>query len=179
MHRTTIAVTAIAAGAAWLLWDGIRIFWTDAANSNCSTPADIASDAIFAIAGVLTGLTLLGLSSQAAGPARMFALVGAAGAAVWGLANGAEHCAFEPLFLLYAAGGLIFVVSTAAFGLIVLVTGALGRWPGVLLIAAATAPMMLSFERGGAALGGAMWLVLGVALLVVPAWTGPRLDPAR
>ncbi len=179
MARTTIAVSAIGAGIAWLTWEGIRLALTDTSASDCSSPSELAGDAMFAIAGVMTGLTLLGLSSQAVGPARMFALVGAAGAAVFGLANGAEHCAFEPLFLLYAAGGLIFVVSTAAFGLSVLVTGALGRWPGVLLIAAAIAPMILSFERGGAALGGAMWLVLGVALLVVPALPSSRPDPVR
>lgn len=179
MRRTTIAWTAIGAGAAWLIWDGIRLFWTDAANSDCSTPADIAGDAAFAIAGFLMGLALLGLAGQVSGPPRLFALSGGIGAVVFGLANGIEHCAFEPLFILYALGGLVFVVSTAILGVSVLVSGALSRWPGALLIVAALAPMMLSFERGGAALGGAAWLVLGVALLVVPAWTSPRPDPGR
>ena len=179
MRTTTIAVTAIAAGAAWLTWEGIRLALTDVSASGCSSPSELAGDAAFAIAGLLMGLALLGLAGQVAGLPRLFALSGGIGAAVFGLANGVEHCAFEPFFLLYALGGLVFVVSTAILGVSVLVSGALSRWLGVLLVVAALAPMMLSFDRGGAALGGAAWLVLGVALLVVPVWTSPRPDPGR
>jgi hypothetical protein len=165
--RSVTSLAAVGAGLAWLTWEALRFFWDGSTGSDCASGAEYAGDTAFATAGVLTGLTLLGLSSQANGLARTSALLGAAGATLFGLGNAAEHCAFEPLFALYAAGGLAFVVSTTAFGLSVLVTGALGRWPGVLLIAAALAPMILSFEHSGAAVGGAAWLILGIALLVV------------
>jgi hypothetical protein len=96
----------------------------------------------------------------------LFALSGGIGAVVFGLANGIEHCAFEPLFILYALGGLVFVVSTAILGVSIVLTGAIGRWPGALLVVAALAPMMLSFDRGGAGLGGAAWVVFGLTLLL-------------
>lgn len=177
-RRSTTAYSAIGTGVAWLTWEALRLSSDDATGSDCASGAEFAGDAVFATAGVLTGLTLLLFAGQLAGLTRTLALLGAASAVLWGVANGIEHCAFEPFFLLYALGGLVFVVSTAILGVIVLVTGRLGRWPGVLLVVAALAPMMLSFERGGAGVGGAAWLVLGVALLV-PVWTSPRPDPAR
>lgn len=166
MRRTTIAVTAIAAGAAWLTWEGLRLASDQATGSDCASGAEYAGDAAFAIAGFLTGLALLGLAGQVSSPPRLFALSGGIGAVVFGLANGIEHCAFEPLFILYALGGLVFVVSTAILGVSIVLTGAIGRWPGALLVVAALAPMMLSFDRGGAGLGGAAWVVFGLTLLL-------------
>lgn len=179
MRTTTIAFSAVGTGVAWLLWEALRNLWDGATGSDCASGAEYTGDTVFAVAGLLMGLTLLGLSTLLARIPRSLALVAAAGAVVFGVANGVEHCAFEPLFILYALGGLVFVVSTAILGVSIVLTGAIGRWPGALLVVAALAPMMLSFERSGAALGGAAWLVLGVALLVVPVWTSPRPDPGR
>jgi len=173
MPRSLVSLSAIASGLAWLLWESLRLSWDGATGATCQSGPEYAGDAVFATAGVLTGLTLLGLSSRATGLTRTLALLGATGASVWGLANGAEHCVFEPLFLLFAAGGLIFTVCTAAFGLSVMVTGARSRWPGLLLIVASIAPFMLSFERSGAAVGGMAWLILGVALLARPMTGAP------
>ena len=174
MPRIAIALCAIGAGLSWLLWEALRLAWDGSTGSDCASGAEYTGDAVFAAAGLLMGLTLLALSAQLVGIQRSLALVAAGGATLFGVANGVEHCAFEPLFLLYALGGLAFVISTAVLGFTVLVTGAVGRWPGVLLLVAALAPMMLSFDRGGAALGGAAWLMLGVALLV-----GARMPDLR
>jgi len=165
MRRTTIAVTAISAGAAWLIWDGIRVFWTDAANSNCSTPADIAGDAMFAIGGLAVAAAMIGLATCLSGVPRWFAIVAAVAAATMGLANGVEHCAYEPFWLLYVFGAIGMVLSTAALGLGLVVTGAMGRWRGLLLVGAALG-MMLGSDRGGAAAFGAAWVVFGLTVLL-------------
>ena len=165
MRRTTIAVTALGAGAAWLIWDGIRLFWTDAANSNCSTPADIASDAVFAAGGLAVAAALIALATCVSGIWRWLAIAGAVAAATMGVANGVEHCAYEPFWLLYVFGAIGMVLSTAALGLGLVVTGAMGRWRGLLLVAAALG-MMLGADRGGAAAFGAAWVVFGLTVLL-------------
>ena len=165
MRRTTIAVTAISAGAAWLIWEGIRLSWTDPANSNCSTPADIAGDAMFAIGGLAVAAAMIGLATCLSGVPRWFAIVAAVAAATMGLANGVEHCAYEPFWLPYVLGAMAMVLSTAALGLALLVTGALGRWRGLLLIAAVVG-LMLGTDRGGTAAFGAAWIVFGLTLLM-------------
>ena len=165
MRRTTIAVTAISAGAAWLIWEGIRLSWTDPANSNCSTPADIASDAVFAAGGLAVALALFGLATQLSGVPRWLAIAGAVAAATMGVANGVEHCAYEPFWLLYVFGAIGMVLSTAALGLGLVVTGAMGRWRGLLLVGAALG-LMLGSDRGGAAAFGAAWVVFGLTVLL-------------
>ena len=165
MRRTAIAGTAISAGAAWLIWEGIRLSWTDAANSDCSTPADIAGDAMFAIGGLAVAAAMIGLATCLSGVPRWFAIVAAVAAATMGLANGVEHCAYEPFWLLYVLGAMTMVLSTAALGLALLVTGALGRWRGLLLIAGAVG-LMLGPDRGGTAVFGAAWVVFGLTLLL-------------
>lgn len=166
MRRTTIAVTAISAGALWLIWEGIRLSWTDAANSDCSTPADIASDTAFAAGGLAVAAALFGLATRLSGIPRWLAIAAAVGAATMGVANGVEHCAYEPFWLLYVFGALGLVLSTVALGLGLLVTGAMGRWRGLLLVAAALGLMMLGFDRGGTAVFGAAWIVFGLTLLL-------------
>jgi hypothetical protein len=82
-----------------------------------------------------------------------------------GVGNGLEHCVYEPLWLLYVLGALGLTLSAAALGLVLLVTGALGRWRGLLLVTAAVG-LMLGFERGAAAVFGGSWLVFGATLVV-------------
>jgi hypothetical protein len=178
MRRTTIAVSALGAGAAWLTWEGIRLALTDASASDCTSPSELAGDAMFAIGGLAVAATMIGLATCLSGVPRWFAIAAAITAATMGVANGVEHCAYEPAWLLYVFGAMGMFLSLAALGLALLVTGAIGRWPGALLVVAALTPW-LSFDRGAAAVLGATWLVLGVALLLVPAWTSPRPDPGR
>jgi hypothetical protein len=166
MRRTTNAVTAISAGAAWLVWEGIRLSWTDAANSDCSTASDITSDAVFAAGGLAVAAAVIGLATSLSGVPRWFVVVAAIAAATVGVGNGVEHCAYEPFWLLYVFGALGLTLSTAALGLGLLVTGAMGRWRGLLLVGAALGLMMLGFDRGGAAVFGAAWVAFGLTLLL-------------
>ena len=166
MRRTATAAIAIGAGTTWLIWEGIRLSWTDAANSNCSTASDIAGDVVFAAGGLAVAVALFGLATQMSGIRRWLAIAGAVAAATMGVANGVEHCAYEPFWILYVFGATGMVLSTAALGLGLLVTGGLGRWRGLLLVAAALGLMMLGFDRGGAAVFGAALVVFGLTLLL-------------
>jgi hypothetical protein len=177
--RSATGISAFGAGMAWLTWETLRVAVDGSTGSDCASGAEYAGDTAFAVAGLLSALTLLGLAAGLTGVPHALALLGAASGAIFGVANGVEHCVFEPLFLLYAAGGLVFVVSTTLLGASILVTGALNRWIGVLLVVEAVAPMMLSFDRNGAALQGAAWLARGVVLLAGSAAPAPRRQPIR
>ena len=178
MRRTTSAWTAIGAGAAWLIWDGIRVFWTDASASGCSSPSEFAGDAMFAIGGLAVAAAMIGLATCLSGVPRWFAIVAAVAAATMGVANGVEHCAYEPVSLLYVFGAMGTFLSTVALGVALLVTGALGRWRGLLLIAAAVG-LMLGTDRGGTAVFGAAWIVFGLTLLLDrPALQAPAANEA-
>jgi hypothetical protein len=88
-----------------------------------------------------------------------------------GLANAVEHCAYEPFWILFVLGALGTMLASIALGAALLIWGALGRWRGVLLVAAA-AGLMLGTDRGGAAVFGVAWTILGVSLLA----GGPVLE---
>jgi len=161
-----VAWCATAGGAAWLLWEGLRLSGENVASYTCSSASAYAADATFASAGLLVAGACFGLSARLSGRPRWVAILAAAASAVMGLANGLEHCAYEPLWLLYVLGALGLTLSTAALGLVLLVTGALGRWRGLLLVTAAVGLMMLGFDRGAAAVFGGSWLVFGATLVV-------------
>jgi len=59
----------------------------------------------------------------------------------------------------------MYVLASCVLAAGLLITGQLGRWPGLLLGVAALAGSMLGgYERGGAAVTGVAWLTLGVLL---------------
>ena len=120
---------------------------------------------MFAADGLAVAAALFGLATQMSGFRRWLAIAAAASSATMGLANGVEHCTYEALSLLYVFGGLALVLSTAMLGLGLLVTGGLGRWRGLLLVAGAVG-LMLGADRGGTAVFGAAWIVFGLTLLL-------------
>ena len=162
--RPLAAVASIVSGIAWLAWELSRRVWDDGASSDCAAPADFYNDATFAVATVAAAIALAALFWLLHGALRWFCLAAAVGAAAWGVGNSVEHCVAEPFFLLYAGGGLIYVLATCGLAAGLLVTGQLARWPGLLLGVAALGSMMLGFEGGGAAVTGVAWLTLGVLL---------------
>ncbi len=165
--RLLAAVASIISGIAWLAWELSRRFWDDGASSDCSTSADFFNDATFAAATVAAAVALASLFSLLQGGIRWFGIAAAVGAAAFGVGNAVEHCVAEPFFLLYAGGGLMYTVATCGLAAGLLVTGQLGRWPGLLLGVAALGPMWLSFEGGGAAVAGVAWLLFGLLLVVM------------
>jgi hypothetical protein len=165
-RQAATAACAIAGGAACLLWNGIGLAAEDLSGGSCSSPSDYAGDATFAAAGVLVGAALLGIATLLLPLQRWIATVAGAASATFVVANGVEHCGYEPLSLLYVLGATVSTLAVAALGIAWLITGAMGRWRGLLLIAAAAAPMLLQFDGGGAALSGASWVLFGLSLLV-------------
>ena len=162
--RPLAAVASIVSGIAWLAWELSRRVWDDGASSDCAAPADFYNDATFAVATVAAAVALASLFWLLHGALRWFCLAAAVGAAAWGVGNSVEHCVAEPFFLLYAGGGLIYVLATCGLAAGLLVAGQLGRWPGLLLGVAALGSMVVDFEGGGAAVTGVAWLTLGVLL---------------
>ena len=162
--RPLAAVASIISGIAWLAWELSRRVWDDGASSDCAAPADFYNDATFAVATVAAAVALASLFWLLHGALRWFCLAAAVGAAAFGVGNSVEHCVAEPFFLLYAGGGLMYVLATCGLAAGLLVTGQLGRWPGLLLGVAALGPGQLGFEGGGAAVAGVAWLTLGVLL---------------
>jgi len=137
--RPLAAVASIISGIAWLAWELSRRVWDDGASSDCAAPADFYNDATFAVATVAAAVALASLFWLLHGALRWFCLAAAVGAAAWGVGNSVEHCVAEPFFLLYAGGGLIYVLATCglAAGLLVnsgaglvscWVSQRLGRW---------------------------------------------------
>ena len=162
--RPLAAVASIVSGIAWLAWELSRRVWDDGASSDCAAPADFYNDATFAVANVAAAVALASLFWLLHGALRWFCLAAAVGAAAFGVGNSVEHCVAEPFFLLYAGGGLMYVLATCGLAAGLLVTGQLGRWPGLLLGVAALGSGVLGFEGGGAAVTGVAWLTLGVLL---------------
>lgn len=160
--RPLAAVASIISGIAWLAWELSRRVWDDGASSDCAAPADFYNDATFAVATVAAAIALAALFWLLRGALRWFCLAAAVGAAAWGVGNFVEHCVAEPFFLLYAGGGLMYVLATCGLAAGLLVTGQLGRWPGLLLGVAALGSMVVDFEGGGAAVTGVAWLLFGV-----------------
>ena len=163
--RPLAAVASIISGIAWLAWELSRRVWDDGASSDCAAPADFYNDATFAVATVAAAVALASLFWLLHGALRWFCLAAAVGAAATGVGNSVEHCVAEPFFLLYVGGALMYVLASCVLAAGLLVTGQLGRWPGLLLGVAALAGLMLGgYERGGAAVTGVAWLTLGVLL---------------
>ena len=162
--RPLAAVASIISGIAWLAWELSRRVWDDGASSDCAAPSDFYNDATFAVATVAAAIALASLFWLLHGALRWFCLAAALGSAAWGIGNSVEHCVAEPFFLLYAGGGLIYVLATCGLAAGLLVAGQLGRWPGLLLGVAALGSMVVDFEGGGAAVTGVAWLTLGVLL---------------
>ena len=162
--RPLAAVASIISGIAWLAWELSRRVWDDGASSDCAAPADFYNDATFAVATVAAAIALAALFWLLHGALRWFCLAAAIGAAAWGVGNSVEHCVAEPFFLLYVGGALMYVLASCVLAAGLLITGQLGRWPGLLLGVAALGSWMLGFEGGGAAVTGVAWLTLGVLL---------------
>ena len=163
--RPLAAVASIISGIAWLAWELSRRVWDDGASSDCAGSADFFNDGTFAVANMAAAVALMSLFGLLRGALRWSCLAAAVGVAAFGVGNSIEHCVAEPFFLLYVGGGLMWVLASCVLAAGLLVTGQLGRWPGVLLGVAALAPGMLGgFERGGAAVTGVAWLALGVLL---------------
>jgi len=164
--RSLAAGASILSGIAWLAWELSRRFWDDGASSDCSTSADFYNDGVFALATTAGAVALGSLSRSLRGTPRWFSLVAALGLAAGGVGNSVEHCLAEPFFLVFAIGLLVYVLASCALGVALVVTRQLGRWPGLLLSAAALG-LNLSFERGGAAVAGVAWLLFGVLFAVM------------
>jgi hypothetical protein len=164
--RSLVVGASILSGIAWLAWELSRRFWDDGASSDCSTSADFYNDAMFALATIAGAVALGSLSRSLRGAPRWFSLAAAVGVAAGGIGNSVEHCLAEPFFLVFAAGLLVYVLASCALGATLVVTAQLGRWPGLLLSAAALG-LNLSFERGGAAVTGFAWLLFGVLFAVM------------
>jgi hypothetical protein len=164
-----IAFFGACGGALWLAWDGVGRIWQGLEGADCSSAPEYASDILFALAGLFVGAALVGLAAYVPGVLRWAAVVGGAGSAVSGLANGVEHCAYEPFWVLYVLGATLTVLAAVALGAGMVATGALGRWRGVFLIAGAVG-MMFGFERAGGALFGAAWLAFALSLFVGQSW---------
>jgi hypothetical protein len=162
-----MAVCSVIGGVLWLTWEAVRLLSDDTISSNCSSPTEYAADATFALAGLFVGAALLSMAAVLSGPLRWLAIVAAAGSAVTGVANGIEHCVFEPFWLLNVVGATAVFLSTAALGVLLFVTRSVFGWRSLLLVAGA-AGMMLSFERGAAAVYGAAWLAFGISLIFEP-----------
>ena len=157
---------SIFSGVAWLAWELSRRFWDDGASSGCATSADFYNDAMFALATTAAAIALGSLFLLLRGAPRWFSLAAAVGVAAGGIGNSGEHCLAEPFFLLFAAGLLVYVLASCALGAAWVMTAQLGRWPGLLLIAAALG-LNLSFQRGAAAVTGVAWLLFGVLFAVM------------
>ena len=110
--RPLAAVASIISGIAWLAWELSRRVWDDGASSDCAAPADFYNDATFAVATVAAAVALAALFWLLRGALRWFCLAAAVGAAAWGVGNSVEHCVAEPFFLLYAGGGLMYVLAS-------------------------------------------------------------------
>jgi hypothetical protein len=153
----------VASAGSWLAWDISRRAWDDGASSDCVTSADYFNDATFALANAAAAVALASSFVLLRGALRWIALAAAIGAVAFGIGNSVEHCIAEPFFLLFVAGGLTYVLAGCGLAAGLLVTGQLGRWPGLLLGVAALGLMVLDSERGGAAVTGVAaslrWLV--------------------
>jgi hypothetical protein len=160
-----IAFAGAVGGALWLAWDSVGRVWHGLDGSDCSSAAEYSGDILFALAGLFVGAALVGLAAYVPGSLRWVAAIGGAASAVEGLANGVEDCAAEPFFLLYVAGATVNAFAVLVLGVGIMVTGALGRWRGALLVAGALG-VMQGFERGGGALFGGAWLVFALSLFV-------------
>jgi hypothetical protein len=166
--RTLAVGASILSGVAWLAWELSRRFWADGASSDCAAPADFFNDATFAVANLAAAVALASSSLLLRGALRWVALAAATGAVATGIGNSVEHCVAEPFFLLYVAGALTYTLATCVLAAGLLLTGQLGRWPGLLLGVAALGGLMLGgSERGGAAVTGVAWLLFGVLLVVM------------
>lgn len=160
-----ISGAAIVSGTAWLAWELSRRLWDDGASSGCSTSADYFNDTAFALANLAAAVALASSSLLLRAPLRWVALAAALGAVAAAIGNSVEHCVAEPFFLLYVAGALTYTLATCALGVGLLITGQLGRFPGLLLGAAALGLLAFDSQSGGAAVTGIAWLGFG-ALLV-------------
>lgn len=159
-----ISAAAIVSGAAWLTWEASRRLWDDGASSGCTTSADYFNDTAFALANLAAAVALASSSLLLRGALRWVALAAATGAVASGIGNSIEHCVAEPFFLLYVAGALTYTLATCALGVGLLITGRLGRYPGILLGAAALGLLAFDSERGGAAVTGIVWLGFAAVL---------------
>jgi hypothetical protein len=157
--------SSIAAGVSWLAWELSRLALDDGASSACATSADYFNDTSFAIANMAAAVVLLSFATLQPGASRWIGFVSGVGAVGVALGNSAEHCVAEPFFVLYVAGSLGYLLAGVAFGGVLLVSGRLGRWPGPAIAAAAIAPLMLGYERGGAAIAGIAWLALAAFMM--------------
>lgn len=162
--RRLALVASIISGIAWLAWELSRLGWDDGASSDCATYAGYYNDAAFALANTAAAVALASLFVLLRGALRWIALAAAIGAAAFGIGNSIEHCVAEPFFLLYVAGGLTYVLAGCLLAIALLVSGRLGRWPGLPLLAAALGSMVLGFEGGGAAVTGVAWLAFAGSL---------------
>ena len=163
--HTLAAAASIISGIGWLAWELSRRVWDDGASSDCAAPADFFNDATFTLATMAAAVALTFLFWLIGGALRWFCLAAALGAAASGIGNSVEHCVAEPFFLLYVGGALMYVLASCMLAAGLLITGQLGRWPGLLLgVAALGGSMLGGYERGGAAVTGVAWLALGVLL---------------
>jgi len=160
-----ISGAAIVSGTAWLTWEVSRRLWDDGASSDCTTSADYFNDTAFALANLAAAVALASSFLLVRGALRWVALAAAIGAVASGIGNSVEHCVAESFFLLYVAGALTYTLATCALAAGLLITGRLGRYPGLLLLAAALGLLAFDSERGGAAVTGIAWL--GFAALLV------------
>ena len=172
--RSLAVGASVLSGVAWLAWELSRRFWADGASSDCATSADLYNDAMFALATAAAAVALGSLFSLLAGTLRWICLAAAAGAAATGVGNSVEHCVAEPFFLLYVGGALMHFLATCGLAAGLLLTGQLGRWPGLLLGVAALGGSMLGYEGGGAAVTGVAWLLFGAMLAVMTSSDGQQ-----
>ena len=162
--RSQAAVASFICGIAWLAWEVSRRVWDDGASSDCASSAGVFNDAVFAIANAAGAVALASLALTLRGAPRWVAFAAAAGAAAQGSGNAVEHCVAEPFFLLFVAGAMAYAFGSLALAGGLLISGQLGRWPG-LLVAAAAIGLMAGTDRGGAGVTGVAWLAFAASLV--------------
>ena len=171
--RPLAIAASFISGISWLAWEISRRAWDDGASSDCVTSADYFNDATFAFANAAAAVALVSSFVLLRGALRWIALAAAIGAAAFGIGNSVEHCVAGPFTLLFVAGGLMYTLAGCGLAAGLLVTGQLGRWPGLLLGVAALGLMVLDSQHGGAAVTGVAWLAFGASLAL--AASGERL----
>ena len=109
--RPLAIAASFISGISWVAWEISRRVWDDGASSDCVTSADYFNDATFALANVAAAVALASSFVLLRGALRWIALAAASGAVAFGIGNAVEHCVAEPFFLLFVAGGLMYVLA--------------------------------------------------------------------
>lgn len=177
MERERLAAAAgFGAGVLWFAWEATRRWWSDGTSSDCASAGEFAADALFLAALLAGAVAFLALFRLLDSPARIAAAVCAVASVMHGGGNMIEHCVAEPFFIVYVLGGMALVVGASVLAVMLLVRRPwrLGPIAPVCLFVAAVGGLVLSHDRGGAALMAMGWVAFALTMWV---WL-PTLHPA-